>query len=170
MTDTDDAPAVDPLIGEAAKRASVAWIDTGRGDTALWCLASDGALLVACGPGEQDDPGFTADGVAHVRMRGDHGGTIVGFPATTHAITPGTPEWDELVPGLAAKRLNAPAGDTASRWARECTVWRLVPTGVPDEAGASLPTDSLAAEPRPTPAARPARRPFRLHRVRRRST
>lgn len=168
MTDADsDAPVTDPLILEATKRASIAWIDASGIETALWCLWSDDALLVVCGRGEQDDPGFTPAGTCRVRMRGDHGGRIVGFDASTYRIEPGTQQWEELVPGLAAKRLNAPEGDTPARWAEECSVWRLVPTGTPDQAGPSLPDASLAAEPRPTPAARPARRPFRLHRVRR---
>ena len=166
MTDT---PTVDPLILEAVKRASVAWIDASGVEYALWCLWSDGALLVVCGEGEQNDPGFTPQGTCRVRMRGDHGGRIVGFGATVHPIKPGTPQWDELVPSLASKRLNSSGGDTAAQWAAKNTVWRLVPDAVPDQAGTALPATSLAAEPRPNSATRPARRPYRLHRVKKRS-
>ncbi|MFD0556403.1 hypothetical protein FB566_1642 [Stackebrandtia endophytica] len=161
-------PQLDPLIGEATKRAAVAWIDAAGTETALWCLWSDDALLVVCGPGEQADPGFTDGGRCRVRMRGDHGGRIVGFTAAVQRIEPDAPLWEAVSAALAAKRLNSPAGDTVARWATDNGVWRLVPDPTPDQAGPGLPTESLAAAPRPTPAARPVRKPFRLHRVKKR--
>jgi len=161
-------PQLDPLIGEVTKKAAVAWIDAAGAETALWCLWSEDALLAVCGPGEQDDPGFVDGSRCRVRMRGDHGGRVVGFTAVAQRIQPGTPLWEEAVPVLAAKRLNSPAGDTAARWASDNGVWRLVPDPVPDQAGESLPSESLAAEPRATTAARPVRKPFRLHRVKKR--
>ena len=59
---------------------------------------------------------------------------------------------------------------TVARWATDCVVSRLTPDAEPVEAGDTLPDASLAAPPRPTPAARPAKRPFRLHRVRKRDS
>jgi hypothetical protein len=64
------------------------------------------------------------------------------------------------------KRLNsADSAALAGQWERDCVVCRLTPTDSPNEV---LPDDSLAAAPRPTPAARVTRRPFRLHRVKKR--
>ncbi|GAA4922503.1 hypothetical protein LX16_5007 [Stackebrandtia albiflava] len=165
MTDAQSTPAA--LIVEAVKRAAVAWVAAGDTETALWCLWIDDALYVVCGPGEQDDPGLDGADTAGVRLRGDHGGRIVGFTADVTRVDPAAPEWEGVATALAAKRLNAPAGDTVARWAAECAVYRLAPHPVPDQAGATLPEGSLAAVPRPSPAARPTRKPFRLHRVKR---
>lgn len=44
---------------------------------------------------------------------------------------------------------------------------RLVPAGEP-LTGAGLPSDAQAEQPRESPAVRATRKPFRLHRVRRR--
>jgi hypothetical protein len=70
---------------------------------------------------------------------------------------------------MLTKRLNLPDGDAAARrWARECAVLRLAPTGELTEAGSTLPSDSLAAPPAPSPARSPTRVPFTLHRTPRR--
>ncbi len=53
---------------------------------------------------------------------------VVAWDAAVEAVEPGTPAWDEVVPLLAVERLNAPAG-TVDRWAAECAVLRLRPTG-----------------------------------------
>jgi hypothetical protein len=105
-----------------------------------------------------------------VTLRGDHGGRIVTWPAAVTRVLPDTEEWSTVAPQLAGKRLNAPGPAEAlvARWAAECAICRLAPAGAPLEAGPSLPDDSLAEPPRETPAVRPTRRPFRLHRVRRR--
>src|SRR6266511_254217 len=63
--------------------------------------------------------------------------------------------------------VSGPGEQPAARWAAECVVSRLTPAGGVAEAGATLPDGSLATPPRPTPAVRLSRRPFRLHRVRR---
>jgi hypothetical protein len=154
-----------PLVEEVAKKAAVAWVD-GR---AAWCLWVDGALYVVTGPGEQDLPGLAQARRALVTLRGDHGGRIVTWWADVRRVTPDGEEWQRVVPQLAGKRLNAPgtAEQLAARWATECAVLGLVPADEPVEAGPTLPAESLAAPPRPSPAARPARRPMRLHRVRR---
>jgi hypothetical protein len=153
-----------PLIEEATKKATIAWLD-GR---AAWCAWLDGALYAISGPGEQD-LGHLASGRSAVTLRGDHGGRIVSWPAAVTAVTPGGEEWGRVAPQLAAKRLNAPlpTDDLVARWAAECTLYALRPADEPIEAGGSLPDGSLAEPPRPTEAARQPRRPFRLHRVRR---
>jgi hypothetical protein len=70
---------------------------------------------------------------------------------------------------LKGKRLNAPDGEAMTgRWARECRVLRLEPTGTT----APLPEGSLAEAPLPTPAttrrAVPAGLPRLLRKKRRR--
>jgi hypothetical protein len=159
------------LVAEAIKKAPVAWIAVAAGPAlALWCLPLDGALYVVSGPGEQSAPGLAEATTATVTLRGDHGGQIVTWPATVTRVLPGTEEWATVAPQVAAKRLNAPgtAAGLIERWAAECALNRLAPAGEPLAAGSTLPDGSLGAPPRPTPAARHTRKPFRLHRVRRR--
>ncbi len=160
---------MDGLVDEAMKKAAVAWIAVaGQPPLALWCLPLAGSLYLVSGPGEQSAPGIADAAEASVTLRGDHGGRIVTWTAEVGRVEPGTEEWDTVVPQLAGKRLNAPgtAEALAGRWAAECVVTRLTPAGAPVEAGASLPDGSLAAEARPTPAARRTPNPFRLHRIR----
>jgi hypothetical protein len=147
------------------KKAAVAWLRVGdRPEYAVWCLWSDDALYVVSGPGEQPAPGLADAGTVAVSARGDHGGRIVTWQATVHRVQPDAPEWESTIPALAGKRLNAEnAEELAQRWARECVVSRLVPA---DDAIEDLPDSSLTAPPAPTPATRPTRKPFRLHRVR----
>jgi hypothetical protein len=153
-----------PLIEEAGKKAAIAWLD-GR---AAWCAWFDDGLYAVGGPGEQDLSHIGVDTV-EVTLRGDHGGRIITWTAAVTRVEPGGDEWARIAPQLAGKRLNAPGAtdDLVARWAAECVLYALRPVDGPVEAGADLPTGSLAEPPRPTPAARPARRPFRLHRVRR---
>jgi hypothetical protein len=155
----------DPLVAEALKKAAVAWVSVGDGPAlALWCLPLDEALYIVSGPGEQSAPGLAYTDEATVSLRGDHGGRIVTWPAQVTLVDPRSEEWDTVVPQLAAKRLNAPSSATtlAERWAAECAVNRLAPAGDPEERGDA----SEAAPVRESSAARPAKRPFRLHRVR----
>src|SRR6266508_3215656 len=147
---------VEPLVEEAMKKAAIAWVSAaGHEQVAVWCLWHEGALFVVSGPGEQPAPGLAGAATAIVTARGDHGGRIVSWPATVSTVEPGSAEWTSVVPQL------------AERWAAECVVSRLTPAGGVAEAGATLPDGSLATPPRPTPAVRLSRRPFRLHRVRR---
>ncbi|MFG1757403.1 hypothetical protein [Micromonospora echinofusca] len=168
---TDAERASTPLVDEAVKKAAVAWVSVSGGPAlALWCLPLEGALFVVSGPGEQSAPGLADATEAQVTLRGDHGGRIVTWPARVSRVTPGTEHWETVAPLVAAKRLNAPgpAAELVERWAADgCAVNRLAPAGEP-VAGTGLPTDSLAEVPRETPAVRAVRKPFRLHRVRRR--
>lgn len=158
-----------PLIDEVTKKAPVAWLTVGDAPAYLvWCLGVDGVLYVVSGPGEQAAPGLAGATGALVTTRGDHGGRVATWPARVDRLQPGTPDWDELAPKLAGKRLNSPLAADAlvARWAAECAVHRLVPDGPPREAGPTLPDGSFAAPPVATPATRRPRNPFRLHRVR----
>ena len=158
------------LVAEAIKKAAIAWVGVGdRPAVGLWVMPLDGSLLVVSGPGEQAAPGLAEAGSAQVRLRGDTGGLIVVADARVERIEPGTPAWEEIAPQLAGKRLNA-AGTTeevVARWAQTgCAVVRLTPAESAPVAAPDLPDDSGAAAPRETPARVPVRRPFRLHRVR----
>ncbi|MEV0427949.1 hypothetical protein [Micromonospora sp. NPDC050495] len=171
VSDEVDERITTPLVDEAVKKAAVAWVSVDGGPAyGLWCLPLDGALLVVTGPGEQSAPGLADAAAAEVILRGDHGGRIVSWPARVTRLRPGTEEWEAAAPLVAAKRLNAsgPATDLVTRWAeRGCALNRLSPAGTP-VAGADLPADAQAEPPRPTPVVRATRKPFRLHKVRRR--
>ncbi|WP_435822420.1 hypothetical protein [Micromonospora humida] len=171
VTDEVDASRSTPLVDEAIKKAAVAWVGVGDGPAvALWCVPLEGSLFVVSGPGEQTAPGLADAATARVTLRGDHGGCIVTWPARVTRLAPGSPEWETSAPLVAAKRLNAsgPTADLVARWVADgCALTRLVPDGTPD-AGDALPDTSLAAEPRGAAVVRATRKPFRLHRVRRR--
>ncbi len=153
-----------PLVAEAMKKAAVAWL--GLGDAApypVWCLWLDDALFVVSGPGEQPAPGLASAREVTVTARGDHGGQIVTWSALVESVDPASETWAAVVPVLAGKRLNsAGAADLGQRWARECVVSRLLPTDAPPLA---RPDGPLTAPPRPSPAVRLTRKPFRLHKV-----
>ncbi|MFI6760385.1 hypothetical protein ACIBF5_14735 [Micromonospora sp. NPDC050417] len=154
------------------KKASIAWVSVDGGPgLALWCLPLEGGLYLVSGPGEQSAPGLADAATAAVTLRGDHGGRIVTWPAEVTRLLPGSEQWETNAPLVAAKRLNAPgtATELVERWASEgCALNRLAPAGVPLAEGGSLPDASDAAVPRESPAVRQTRKPFRLHRVRRR--
>ncbi|WP_328768827.1 hypothetical protein [Streptomyces sp. NBC_00286] len=142
------------LVEEASKKSALVWV---RGDgapvpeRALWHVWFDGAVcLVGDGGGEQPLPGLVDGGEAVVTVRSkDKGGRLVSWVARVVELAPGSPEWDAVVGELKGKRLNAPDGEAMTeRWARECRVLRLEPTG----GTAPLPDGSLAAVPAPSPA------------------
>ncbi|MFS8198616.1 hypothetical protein ACLVWQ_07990 [Streptomyces sp. CWNU-52B] len=153
------------LVEEATKKSGLVWVrglpvlgDGGdeAASRALWHVWHDGAVcLVGDGPGEQPLPGLVDGGAAVVTVRSkDKGGRLVSWSAKVVELAPGSGEWDTVVAELKGKRLNAPDGeDMPGRWARECRVVRLVPTGSTTSLpGGSLPDGSLAAVPVPTSA------------------
>ena len=160
------------VVDEAIKKAAIAWISVGDGPAlGLWCMPLEGALVVVSGPGEQSAPGLAEATTARVRLRGDNGGLIVIWDAVVERLQPGTEDWTTVAPQLAGKRLNAPgtAEEVVARWAGTgCAIVRLTPAEDAVVTAPDLPSDSAAATPRDTPARIEARRPFRLHRVRRR--
>ncbi|MEV0155262.1 hypothetical protein AB0H57_16175 [Micromonospora sp. NPDC050686] len=171
MTDEVQARQSTPLVDEATKKAAVAWVSVAEGPAlALWCMPLEGDLFVVSGPGEQSAPGLADATEARVTLRGDHGGRIVTWPARVTRVAPGSDGWQTAAPLVAAKRLNArgAVADLVARWAADgCALNRLSPAG-PPAAGPDLPAGSLAEPPRGAPVVRVTRRPFRLHRVRRR--
>ncbi len=159
-----------PVVAEAIKKAAVVWASVGDGPAlALWCMPLDGALYVVAGPGEQYAPGLAEARTATLSLRGDHGGRIVTCPATVRRLEPGGEEWETVAPQLAQKRLNASGtfAELVERWqAAGCAVVALTPAEGAGETGADLPDHAAAEPPRETPARVPVRRPFKLHRVR----
>ena len=155
-------PAVPPLVDEATKKSGLVWISVDGGRTApVWHLWHEGRAYVVTGGSEQPLPGAESalSAVVAVRSKDQQAGRLVEWVADVERVEPGTPTWDEVVPLLHAKRLNAPDGEEQpSRWARECLVLQLTPTGELREPG----DGSYAAPPLPTPAATPTRRPFTI--------
>jgi hypothetical protein len=158
-----------PLVEEAAKKAAIGWFSVDGGPArALWCLTLDGDICLVLGPGEQELEGIAEAASLTVTLRGDHGGGIATFPVTVTRIRPENDRWEQVSTQLASKRLNASgtAEQVVERWARECAIWALSPAG-----GPSSPDDSGEfAPPRPSSATAAVRKPFKLHRVRRRRT
>lgn len=121
--------AAHALIVEAMRKAAICWLSVGAAPAyPVWCAWAEDGLQVVSGPGEQPAPGLAAAATADVTARGDHGGAIVTWRADVTRLRPDTPEWDALVPGLAARRLNsAPTAELVRRWAQSNVVVRLTP-------------------------------------------
>ena len=174
-----DAAATDVLIEEAAKKSGLLWVravalprGVGPGHAQpVWHVWQDGAVFVLTGGIEQPVPGgldaldLTDESVrAFVTARGKDGNSrLVTFEVTVATVVPGSEEWDAVVPALVSGRLNLPDGAAApQRWAGECTLWRLHPTGVVSETPDDPSTASHAAAPPPTPARSRVPRPLHL--------
>jgi len=140
------------LVEEATKKSGLIWVRGASGpERALWHVWHEGAAnLVGDGPGEQPLPGLTDGGAATVTVRSkDKGGRIVGWTATVVELAPHSDAWEAAVAELKGKRLNAPDGEAMTeRWASECRVLRLEPTG----SMVRPSSDAQAARPLPTPA------------------
>ncbi|MEU3987336.1 hypothetical protein OG301_25295 [Streptomyces platensis] len=157
------------LIEEATKKSGLIWVRGTAGPSrALWHLWLDGAAcLIGDGAGEQPlaDLGLADGGTATVTVRSkDKGGRLVAWQARVVEPAPESEAWRAAVDELKGKRLNAPDADTLTeRWARECRVLRLEPTGettqrpgqMPDESHAAPALASPAITRRPVPAALP---------------
>ncbi|MGV9758781.1 hypothetical protein ACWDUC_23540 [Streptomyces tricolor] len=154
------------LIEEASKKSGLIWV-RGAGAPAaraLWHVwHEDAVCVVGDGPGEQPLTGLADGGSAEVSVRSkDKGGRLVTFAVTVSELASGSEEWAAAVAELKGKRLNAPDGERMpDRWARECRVLRLVPTG----SVAPLPAGSLAESPVPTPATTRGPVPASLHKL-----
>jgi hypothetical protein len=140
------------LVEEATKKSGLVWVNgPGVPARALWHVWHEGAAcLIGDGPGEQPLPGLVDGGPAEVTVRSkDKGGRLVTWTARVTELAPDSEAWTAAVAELKGKRLNAPDSEAmTARWARECRVLRLEPTGVT----ADLPKGSLAEAPLPTPA------------------
>lgn len=159
---TPDALLDQALVEEATKKSGLIWVRGGEVSRALWHVWHEGAAcVVGDGPGEQPLPGLADGGSAVVTVRSkDKGGRLVSWAADVVELAPDSPEWEAAVAELKGKRLNAPDGEAMpGRWARECRVLRLRPTGVtlplPDDDLAQAPVATSATTRQPIPAAVP---------------
>jgi hypothetical protein len=171
-----DAAATETLIEGAAKKSGLVWVvavgtsAAGGREQPVWHVWQDGAVYVLTGGIEQPVPGgidaLGADGTgrAHVLARGKGpSGRVLTFETTVSKVSAGSDEWEAVVPALMAGRLNLPDGaDAPKRWAVECTLWKLRPTGTIVETAADADPASHAAEPPPTPARSRVPRPLHL--------
>ncbi len=126
---------VQPIVDEATKRSSVLWLDVAGAaqPQPMWHLWQDGVAYVVTGGLEQPWPGdaLATTAVVLVRSRERQGDLLVRWEAAVAHVEPGTPLWDEVVPVLHAKKMNRVDGEQQpDRWARECTVRSLTPTGL----------------------------------------
>ncbi|MET8568409.1 hypothetical protein [Streptomyces sp. NPDC004783] len=140
------------LVEEATKKSGLIWVKgPGVPARALWHVWHEGAAcVVGDGPGEQPLPGLADGAPVEVTVRSkDKGGRLVSWAAKVVELASGSEAWQATVADLKGKRLNAPDGEAMTdRWARECRVLRLEPTGTL----APLPDGSLAEAPLPSPA------------------
>ncbi|MBT2386201.1 hypothetical protein [Streptomyces sp. ISL-11] len=157
------------LIEEATKKSGLIWVQGPTGPSrALWHVWHEGAAHVVGGPGEQplDGLGLTDGGRATVTVRSkDKGGRLVTWSAEVGEPAVRGEAWTAAVAELKGKRLNAPDAERLEdRWAAECRVVTLTPTGDT----VALPADSLTARPLPTPATTREPMPAALPRLLRR--
>ncbi|NUS72324.1 MAG: hypothetical protein HOQ05_02850 [Corynebacteriales bacterium] len=118
------------LLAEAMKKASIIWVQTpGNAAQLLWTVWIDGAAYVVHGSGEQDAPELPDGGVCDVVVRSaDNHAQILRWPARINTVSPGTEQWQTVVPTLLSKRLNLTDSDTAEeRWATNARVSALTP-------------------------------------------
>jgi hypothetical protein len=161
--------AVHPLIDEATKKSELVWLSypglDGQSSRPAWHVWHKGAVYLVFDGSEQQMPGLAeADScVVSVRSK-DKWGLLVAWRAAVELVPPGSPAWGEVVPLLVGKRLNNRDGDAAGdRWARECKVARLVPTGERVEDPEHFDAGNRAEPPAPTTAATETRVPITLH-------
>jgi hypothetical protein len=161
-----DAAATTALIDEAAKKSGLIWVRApgpGRHAQPVWHLWQDGVAYIVTGGLEQPVPEDLADR-AFVTVRSkDKRNRLVTFEAAVTQCSPDSEEWAAVVPTLLAKRLNLPDQETAAeRWARECTLWRLEPTGEVAETPDEPTTNAHVHAPPPSPARSRVPRPLHL--------
>jgi hypothetical protein len=163
-----DSTTAAALVEESAKRAGLIWVRREAADSParpLWHAWVDGHAYLLTGGIEQPMPEGLAPGTpAEVTVASkDKRSRLVVWVADVAVITPGSEEWDVAVPALQAKRLNSPDGEDAPRrWATDCTVLRLTPTGEVLEDPDHRSEASHATPPPPTEATTPVPRPWHL--------
>lgn len=118
-----------PELDEALRRGGVVWVRPEGQDTLhpVWHLWHEGCLYVVTGGAEQPLPPMSrAEVIARDKER-----PLVragSWTADIDVVSPETPLWDDVVPLLHARRLNASDGEEQpQRWARESTVLRFTP-------------------------------------------
>lgn len=159
MTSTPSSPAeLTALVEEACRKAGLVWVN----GQAVWHVWGDGGLSLVCGGADEQPvpPGLVDGGDAEVVVRSkDKGARLVTWRGRAEVLDPASEAWASAVAELRGKRLNAvDAEGVPERWARECSVFRVSPEGVPVERPGAMPDGSGAAVPPPCPAV--TRRPM----------
>ncbi|MGC0419151.1 hypothetical protein [Embleya sp. AB8] len=143
------------LVEEGARKSGLLWLTVGAAPARpVWhTWLDDSSWLVTAreaGTVEQFVPGLTAASRVLVDVRSkDKGGRLPGWTAQVAVVAPTEPAYEAAVLALHATRLNAPDGEEQpARWARECDLVRLTPTGAarpgPADAGRAVPIGSPA--------------------------
>jgi hypothetical protein len=128
----------------------------------VWHVWHDTAAYVLSGGIEQSVPPLSECAYVTTRSK-DRGQRVLTWVADVGIVQPGSAEWDAVVPLLLGKRLNLPDGEKApERWVRECTLYRLSPTGEVTETPDAPSTSSHAMPPPPSPARSRVPRPLHL--------
>lgn len=165
--DGDDA-LLAALVAELMRKSSLCWVRLAGGepDHAVWHIWHDGAAYLVSGGSEQPLPGIdSVETVTVIARTKDSRQRMLAWRADVATVHPGDPGWDEVVRALVSSRLNLRDLDAAAdRWARECVVTRLTPTGEVEERPGAMPDADLAAPPLPTPATTRRGLPRVLHR------
>ncbi|MFE7959221.1 hypothetical protein [Streptomyces sp. NPDC057413] len=151
------------LVEEATKKSGLIWVKAAGAPAAraLWHVWHEGAACLVGDGAEQPLTGLTDGTTAEVTVRSkDKGGRLVAWPAKVVELAPESEAWEAAVAELKGKRLNAPDGEAmVERWARECRVLRLEPSGdvlpVPEGSLAAVPVGSPATTREPVPAGLP---------------
>lgn len=160
-----DADAIAALVEEATKKSGLVWVrpaGEGRHAQPVWHLWYDGSAYVLTGGIEQKLPALAERAYVTVRSK-DKGSRLVTWVADVEIVVPGGEQWAAVVPNLLGKRLNLPDGEAAAqRWARECVLYRLTPTGDVTETPDNPTTHAHAVPPPPSPARTRVPRPLHL--------
>lgn len=153
------------LIDEATKKSGLIWVRPAgehQHAHAVWHLWQDGSAYVLTGGIEQELPALADRAYVTVRSK-DKGSRLVTWVADVTVVAPDSDEWTAVVPNLLGKRLNLPDGEAApQRWAADCVVYRLTPTGDVTETPDQPTTHAHAVPPLPSPARSRVPRPLHL--------
>lgn len=149
-------------VADLAKKSSVAWVRVGTQTFPVWhewVETTDetgntaGAICIVGSPGadgsEQPLPPLEDGDSAVVLLRSKNDRQLAAaVPVVTMVVQSGSELWDPVTAALKAGRLNAPDLPTMiDRWAGECRVLRLVPSGDATSA-ADLPDVHRRTSPR----------------------
>lgn len=166
--DDDEQEVTSALVEELMKKSGLCWLRLPGADRDLpvWHIWHEGSAYIVSGPSEQPVPGIEDTDRATVIVRTkDSRQRMAAWLARVTTLHPGDSHWDEVVRALVAARLNlTDMNQAAQRWARECVVTRLAPTGLIEEGPGEMPSGDLAATPLPTPATTRRGLPRVLHR------
>jgi hypothetical protein len=161
-----DADALSALVNEAAKKSDLIWVraaEPGYRSQAMWHLWQDGAFWLLTGGLEQPAPEDLAERALVTLRSKDKGSRLTTIEADVSVVDPASDDWAAIAKALQTERLNLPDSEQAqARWARECTLYRLVPTGAVVETPDDPSTTAHRAAPPPTPARSRVPRPWHL--------